>query len=495
MNKNDSFGSSFSLFDNLLEGCQIIGFDWSYIYLNKTAEIHNRKPNTELKGTNYIKSWPGIENTNVFRVLKHCMEERIPEKIENEFIYSDGISKWFLLSIQPIPMGILILSVDITDKKHSENALIESERKFKSVFESSNIAKSITLLTGEIDVNKAFCDMLGYSMEELKNKKWSDITPPEEVEMLNKEVDMLLRGVRHSTRFRKSYVHKNGSHIWTDVSVALVVDDAGKPLYFLTTVVDITEQKQAELVINKLNEELEERVARRTLQLESANRELETFTYSVSHDLKAPLRGIDGYSKLLDDLYKNKLDEEGRFFISSIRSSALKMNQIIDDLLEYSRLDRSHMKRERIKIGEFISSVISAYNDEMISNKFKLIVESPDIEIIADPNGLKIALRNLIENAIKFSTVKPDPFIRIRVEESESSWLLSVNDNGVGFDMKYSKKIFVIFQRLHKAEEFPGTGIGLAMVSKAMQKMDGKAWAESTPGVGSTFYLEMFKSA
>ena len=124
----------------------------------------------------------------------------------------------------------------------------------------------------------------------------------------------------------------------------------GKPLYFLTTVVDITEQKHAEMVISKLNEELEERVARRTSQLESANRELETFTYSVSHDLKAPLRGIDGYSKLLDDLYKNKLDEEARFFISSIRSSTLKMNQIIDDLLEYSRLDRSHMTRERIKI-------------------------------------------------------------------------------------------------------------------------------------------------
>jgi PAS domain S-box-containing protein len=494
MNKTDSSGSSFSLFDNLLEGCQIIGFDWIYIYLNKAAETHNRRPNNELLGKNYISQWPGIENTNVFRVIKHCLEKRIPEKIENEFTYPDGSKKWFLLSIQPLPTGILILSIDITDKKQSESSLIESERKFKSVFESSNIAKSITLLTGEINVNKAFCDMLGYPMEELTNKKWSDITPPEEVDMLNKEVDMLIKGVKQSTRIKKRYVHKNGSFIWTDVSVALVSDNDGNPLYFLTTVVDITEQKHAEMVINKLNQELEERVARRTDQLESANRELETFAYSVSHDLKAPLRGIDGYSKLLDDLYKNKLDEEARFFISSIRSSTLKMNQIIDDLLEYSRLDRSHMTRERIKIREFISSVISVYNEEIASNKFRLILESPDIEIIADPKGLKIALRNLIENSIKFSAVKPEPFIRIRVEEKKSSWLLSVNDNGVGFDMKYYRKIFVIFQRLHKAEEFPGTGIGLAMVSKAMQKMNGKTWAESTPGVGSTFYLEMPKT-
>jgi PAS domain S-box-containing protein len=335
MNKADFLGSSFSLFDNLLEGCQVIGFDWSYIYLNKTAEIHNRRPNSELLGKNYISEWPGIEYTNVFRVLKHCLENRIPEKIENEFTYPDGSKKWFLLSIQPMPMGILILSIDLTDKKQSERSLIESERKFKSVFESSNIAKSITLPTGEINVNKAFCNMLGYSMEELTNKKWSDITPPEEIDMLNNEVDMLISGVKQSTRFRKRYIHKNGSYVWTDVSVALVLNDAGKPLYFLTTVVDITEQKQAEIVINKLNEELEER---------------------------------------------------------------------------------------------------------------------------------------------------------------ESSWLLSVNDNGVGFDMKYYKKIFVIFQRLHKDEEFPGTGIGLAMVSKAMQKMNGKTWAESRPDVGSTFYLEMPKT-
>jgi PAS domain S-box-containing protein len=494
MNKTDSSGSSFSLFDNLLEGCQIIGFDWSYIYLNKAAEVHNRRANTELYGMNYIISWPGIENTHVFRVIKRCMEDRISEKIENEFIYLDGKRKWFLLSIQPMPMGILILSVDITDNKLSEKALIESERKFKSVFESSNIAKSITTLKGEINVNKAFCDMLGYSTEELKNKNWADITPQEEIGMINNEVDSLIKGVRRSTRFKKRYVHKNGSLIWTDVSVALVLDETGKPLYFLTTVVDITEQKHAEMVISKLNEELEERVARRTSQLESANRELETFTYSVSHDLKAPLRGIDGYSKLLDDMYKNKLDEEAQFFISSIRSSTLKMNQIIDDLLEYSRLDRSKMTLTRIKISEFISSIISAYSDEVASNKFKLALDSPDIEIMADPKGLKIALRNLIDNAIKFSAVKSDPFIRIRVEERESSWLLSVNDNGVGFEMKYSQKIFVIFQRLHKAEEFPGTGIGLAMVSKAMQKMDGKAWAESTPGIGSTFYLEMSKT-
>ena len=114
-------------------------------------------------------------------MIKHCLEERISEKIENEFTYPDGTRKWFLLSIQPMPMGILILSVDITDNKLSESSIIESERKFKSVFESSNIAKSITLLTGEINVNKAFCDMLGYPMEELTNKKWSDITPPEEI--------------------------------------------------------------------------------------------------------------------------------------------------------------------------------------------------------------------------------------------------------------------------------------------------------------------------
>lgn len=238
--------------------------------------------------------------------------------------------------------------------------------------------------------------------------------------------------------------------------------------------------------------ELEERVKKRTEQLQAANKELETFTYSVSHDLKAPLRGIDGYSKLLMDDYGNSLNEEASHFIKTIRSSTLQMNQLIDDLLSYSRLERSEVKQEKIKLKSFVERIVSGFSDELQKSGATIKMHLPEIQITADSTGLSIALRNFVENALKFSSEKP--LIEIGYEENPGSWIIFVKDNGVGFDMKYHDRIFDIFQRLHRAEDFPGTGIGLAMVAKAMQRMGGKTWAESSPGNGATFFIELPKN-
>jgi PAS domain S-box-containing protein len=239
--------------------------------------------------------------------------------------------------------------------------------------------------------------------------------------------------------------------------------------------------------------ELEERVKRRTEQLQAVNKELETFTYSVSHDLKAPLRGIDGYSKLLLDLYGSSLNDEAKHFISTIRSSTLQMNQLIEDLLQYSRLERSQILNEPLNLMPVIHSILKVNDDQITKFNFNIKVNVNDNGVIADSGGMQIVLRNLIENAIKFSKSVPNPEIKISLEENTESWTLSVKDNGVGFDMKYSQRIFEIFQRLHRAEEYPGTGIGLAMVSKAVQRMNGRVWAESMPGQGATFYIEIPK--
>jgi hypothetical protein len=238
---------------------------------------------------------------------------------------------------------------------------------------------------------------------------------------------------------------------------------------------------------------LEQKISERTSQLQAVNKELETFTYSVSHDLKAPLRGIDGYSKLLSDLYANELNDEAKHFISTIRRSTQLMNQLIDDLLQYSRLERSQLRSEPVMIKSFINAILKIHEDEISSRRFSVAIDIPDTAIIADSNGIQMALRNLIENAIKFTKTVPEPTIEIKQEESENFWILSVKDNGIGFDMKYSQRIFEIFQRLHRVEDYPGTGIGLAMVGKAMQRMNGKARAESNPGQGATFYLEILK--
>lgn len=244
----------------------------------------------------------------------------------------------------------------------------------------------------------------------------------------------------------------------------------------------------------QLNAQLEERVKVRTRQLEAVNKELETFTYSVSHDLKAPLRGIDGYSRLLMELYGNTLNEEAQRFIATIRSSTQQMNQLIEDLLHYSRLERSQLQVRPLKINPYIDTILKMHDEELRVHHFKVKINIPDTEVMVDPNGIQIVLRNLIGNAIKFTKNAAHPEIRISMEEKPDSCLLTVSDNGIGFDMKYSERIFEIFQRLQRAEDYPGTGVGLAMVAKAMQRMNGKVWAESEPGTGSTFFLEFTKS-
>lgn len=243
----------------------------------------------------------------------------------------------------------------------------------------------------------------------------------------------------------------------------------------------------------QLIENLEQTISKRTAQLEAVNKELETFTYSVSHDLKAPLRGIDGYSKLLSDLHANNLNDEAKYFLSTIRKSTQLMSQLIDELLQYSRLERSQLRSEPVLIQSFVQAILKINEDEIVSRRISVTVDVPETPITADSSGMQMALRNLIENAIKFTKDVPEPAIRIRQEEREKSWVISVKDNGIGFDMKYSQRIFEIFQRLHRVEDYPGTGIGLAMVGKAMQRMNGKAWTESHPGQGATFFLEIPK--
>ncbi len=260
---------------------------------------------------------------------------------------------------------------------------------------------------------------------------------------------------------------------------------------------DRTEElKESQIALLNLVEDLNEKsrdLNKNAKLLEIKNKELETFTYSVSHDLKAPLRGIDGYSQLLYDIYRSELNEEAQTFIKTIRSSTLHMNQLIDDLLEYSRLERSQLKSEQINISDLIKSILSLYQAELDANKINVSLKNVDFVIFADAKGLTLALRNLVENAIKFSKDQDKSEVQMNVIENDVAWIVSVEDNGIGFDMKYHHKIFEIFQRLQRIEDYPGTGIGLALVNKAMQRMNGKAWAESLPGKGSTFYLEIPK--
>ncbi len=230
-------------------------------------------------------------------------------------------------------------------------------------------------------------------------------------------------------------------------------------------------------------------------KLKKVNAELETFTHSVSHDLKAPLRGIDGYSRLLLEDYADQLDDQGQQFLHTIRKATMQMNQLIEDLLAYSRLERRVTQSVQINLREMTTMILHEFDDEIQLAGINVENNIPDWQVSGDPTGLEMAFRNYISNAIKFTRTSPHPEVKITGQKTENGCIIAVTDNGVGFDMKFHDRIFGIFQRLHRPEDYPGTGVGLAIVHKAMERLGGRAWAESLSGQGATFFLEIPEEA
>jgi len=250
-------------------------------------------------------------------------------------------------------------------------------------------------------------------------------------------------------------------------------------------------RRRAKELLAQLNAELEERIAARTAALNSKTRELEAFTYSVAHDLKAPLRGIDGYSRLLLEDHQDQLNDEGRAFLNTIQASAGEMGQLINDLLDYSRIERRELNPHRLELQPLVTSLVEQKQHEIVDREIDFEISVNGGYVMADANGLSQALKNYIDNAVKFTRDVPEPLIEVGSSETVGGCVLWVRDNGIGFDMKYHDRIFNIFQRLNHSEDYPGTGIGLAIVRKAMERLGGRAWAESEPGRGATFYLEI----
>jgi len=237
--------------------------------------------------------------------------------------------------------------------------------------------------------------------------------------------------------------------------------------------------------------ELEKRVDERTKELKLKNKELETFTYTVSHDLKAPLRGISGYATLLMEDYSHQLDAEAKRYLDNLVTSTERMSLLIEDLLAYSRVERREIKKSNVNLNELVDKITHEYQHAATTKNLHFKKEIEYGTVFTDQEALTQALRNLIDNAVKFTREQPEAEIWIRTNKLDDHCLISIEDNGIGFDMKYYDKIFEIFQRLHLSEEYPGTGIGLAVVRKAVERLGGKIWAVSQPGEGSTFFMEL----
>jgi PAS domain S-box-containing protein len=573
-------------------GLDVIGKEAAYYFEGDQDTYRSVEPLFRGQGDNiYIESWQRRRDGE-----KRLMAWRCKVLINNRGEIS----------------GVLSSASDITESRLSEIALRKSEGKFRNLFENSPLGKSMTSVDGQMFVNKSFCDLTGYSQEELNAMSWKVITHPEDIETTEEVTNLLLQGKNDRLRFEKRYLAKSGSIIWADVSVFLQRDEDGNPLYFITTINDltqkkkleaerfrlldiidsslneiyifnsenlkfeyankgalrnigysseemlsltpvdikpgyteesfrklvkpllsgkskliaietihrrkdgseypveihlqlyknasdslffafindITERKIADEAIRKLNEELEDRVRLRTSQLEAANKELEAFSYSVSHDLRAPLRAIHSFTSILKEDYENILGDEGRRLCNIIESSSVRMGTLIDDLLSFSRLGRNSMNYSYIKMGKLALDIYNEITTPGEREKTALSINAiPDAE--GDASMLRQVISNLLSNAIKYSSRVEKPEIELGFSRGDNETIYYVKDNGVGFDMKYSNKLFGVFQRLHTDKEFEGNGVGLAIVKRIIKRHGGRVWAESEPGKGSVFFFTL----
>jgi PAS domain S-box-containing protein len=288
-----------------------------------------------------------------------------------------------------------------------------------------------------------------------------------------------------------SGLRANGDEFPLEASISQVNTDGQK--IFTVIIRDITERKRAEEEIQKLNSELERRVEARTAELSATNRELEAFTYSVAHDLRAPLRHIDAFSKILREEYAAQLPPEAQRYLDNIRHGSQRMNLLVDDLLNLARVGRQELKCLPVSLSRLVKDVVGDFREETEGRRIEWRLQPlPTVE--CDPGLMKLAFANLLSNAVKYTRPRPLAIIEVGTLESNSAAgfiTIYVRDNGVGFDMKYADKLFGVFQRLHRNDEFEGTGVGLATVERIIRKHGGCVWAEGAVDKGAVFHFSL----
>jgi PAS domain S-box-containing protein len=397
-----------------------------------------------------------------------------------------------LLSSEVIQLGsescALVLAIDQTARKKTEAALQESKARLDEAQRIGHVGSweldiAGRHMTWSEEIHRIYeCapGAFGGSFRDLL----AFVHPEDVPAMVNLYRDLASRPGHHEHKHR--ILMPDGRVKSIHAQWELVLDEDGKPIRALGTAQDVTALERARAEIELLNADLEKRVRERTAELTAANRELESFAYSISHDLRSPLRGIDGFSHLLAEEYSDRLDTKGLDYLARVRRAAQRMGALIDDILELSRVTRLEMRRERVDLSGLANELI----DEMARGKPQrrpTVSVAPDCVANGDPQLLRLMMQNLLENAWKYSSKCTSPKIEFGCEAVDGTTVFFVRDNGVGFDSKFADRLFAPFQRLHKPEEFEGNGVGLATVARIVRRHGGRVWAESVPNTETTF--------
>jgi PAS domain S-box-containing protein len=603
-----------STLDTMLEGCQIVDYNWRYLYVNDAGARHARLAKKDLLGKTIMETQPGIEKTELFSVLRRCMNERVHTHMEYEYMYPNGEKNWFELSIEPMPDGIFVLSIDINDRKRAEKELV----RLSSAVRMSNDSIVITDLTGTIlDVNEAAMKMYDANdKRDLIGKNSLDLIAPEEREKALADTKMVIeKGYLPSHEY--IVTTKDGNKIPVETSTAVMKDANAEPVGFVTISRDITERKKAEGALRSSEEaarrllEFQNKIidtatvwvnlidlkgnvilwnraaelvsgysrkeiignnkmwkllypdpdyrakifsigkeitkegkriedfhstircndgslktiswyatniadekgepagslsigidvterekARQAINnalslLKQSNKELENYTYVVSHDLKAPLRTIRSFGSFLLEDYGDKLDETGKDYLNRMINASSHLDAMIEDLLVLSRVGRKFTEREKVDLNKLLKEILADLEATIKERNAKVVVDKLPTLYVHRVWERQL-FTNLISNALKFNESKT-PKIEVLYEERENDHLFKVRDNGIGIEKKYLPRIFNLFERAPTEKKYEGTGAGLAICKKIVEHFGGKIWVESKPGKGSTFIFTIPK--
>jgi PAS domain S-box-containing protein len=411
-------------------------------------------------------------------IAKVLSGERV-EHYETERVRKDGTRVFISLTASPIhgPNGEIVgVSTQARDISATQRALLEAEQQLHG----APVGIAVFTLTPEspaklVSVNPEMTRLLGYSADELARNSPGAITHPDDLEEERILFEELATGRRTSFGLEKRSRHKDGRWIWVWLTVSRLGRD-DQPLTAIAHLLDISERKAAE-------EELE--VTRRNL--ERSNAELDQFAYVASHDLKEPLILLSAYARMLAERHGDDLDEEGSTFLGHVRDEATRMKSMIDDLLDYSRLQTRVEDSCSVELEEVLDTALHTLGPRIEEADAKVEVEAPLPVVEGSPAQFERLLRNLIGNAIKFRGDEP-PVVRVSTERHDGEWLIAIRDNGIGIDPGKAGRIFDVFQRLHSQDQYAGTGMGLAICKRIVERHGGRIWVDPVPGGGGSVF-------